>query len=80
MGTNCSSHIGYLEKTLTFADTYPGYQDLLRGAASGLGNIARQGNEEALQNPVRRRHSVAGSGARAGDAGASAWSRCATRR
>ena len=63
MGTNCSSHIGYLEKTLKFADTYPGYQDLLRGAASGLGNIARQGNEEALrilfdvgipsQDPVR---------------------------
>ncbi len=63
MGTNCSAHIGYLEKTLTFADTYPGYQDLLRGAAAGLGNIARQGNEEALrilfdvgipsQDPVR---------------------------
>ena len=63
MGTNCSAHIGYLEKTLTFADTYPGYQDLLRGAAAGLGHIARQGNEEALrilfdvgipsQDPVR---------------------------
>ncbi|MGE0863362.1 MAG: HEAT repeat domain-containing protein [Vicinamibacterales bacterium] len=63
MGVNCSAHIGYLEKTLTFADTYPGYQDLLRGAAAGLGNIARQGNEEALgilfrvgipsQDPVR---------------------------
>jgi HEAT repeat protein len=63
MGTNCSAHVGYLEKTLTFADTYPGYQDLLRGAASGLGHIARQGNEDALrilfdvgipsQDPVR---------------------------
>lgn len=63
MGTNCSSHIGYLEKTLTYADTYPGYQDLLRGAAAGLGNVARQGNNEALgilfrvgipsQDPVR---------------------------
>jgi HEAT repeat protein len=63
MGTNCSAHIGYLEKTLAFADTYPGYQDLLRGAAAGLGNIARQGNAEALrilfdvgipsQDPVR---------------------------
>ena len=63
MGVNCSAHIGYLEKTLTFADTYPGYQDLLRGAAAGLGNIARQGNAEALdilfrvgipsQDPVR---------------------------
>jgi HEAT repeat protein len=63
MGTNCSAHVGYLEKTLKFADTYPGYQDLVRGAASGLGHIARQGNEEALrilfdvgipsQDPVR---------------------------
>jgi len=63
LGTNCSAHIGYLEKTLTFADTYPGYQDLLRGAAAGLGHIARQGNEDALrilfdvgipsQDPVR---------------------------
>jgi HEAT repeat protein len=63
MGTNCLAHIGYLEKTLSFADTYPGYQDLLRGAAAGLGQIARQGNEEALrilfdvgipsQDPVR---------------------------
>ncbi len=63
MGVNCSAHIGYLEKTLTFADSYPGYQDLLRGAAAGLGNIARQGNDEALgilfhvgipsQDPVR---------------------------
>lgn len=49
LGTNCAVHIGYLEKTLTFADTYPGYQDLLRGAAAGLGNIARQGNDGALQ-------------------------------
>jgi len=63
MGVNCSAHVGYLEKTLTFADTYPGYQDLLRGAAAGLGNVARQGSEEALgilfrvgipsQDPVR---------------------------
>ncbi|MSO35520.1 MAG: HEAT repeat domain-containing protein [Acidobacteria bacterium] len=63
MGASCSAHIGYLEKTLTFADTYPGFQDLLRGAAAGLGNIARQGNDEALsilfrvgipsQDPVR---------------------------
>ncbi len=63
MGASCSAHIGYLENTLTFADTYPGYQDLLRGAAAGLGNIARQGNDEALgilfrvgipsQDPVR---------------------------
>jgi HEAT repeat protein len=48
-GTNCSAHIGYLEKTLSYAETYPGYQDLLRGAAAGLGQIARQGNADALR-------------------------------
>lgn len=63
LGVNCAAHIGYLEKTLKFADTYPGYQDLVRGAASGLGHIARQGNTDALrilfdvgipsQDPVR---------------------------
>jgi HEAT repeat protein len=63
LGASCSVHVGYLEKTLTFAETYPGYQDLLRGAAAGLGAIARQGNAEALdilfrvgipsQDPVR---------------------------
>jgi HEAT repeat protein len=63
MGVNCASHIGYLEKTLTYAETYPGYQDLLRGAAAGLGQIAQHGNSEALrilfdvgipsQDPVR---------------------------
>jgi HEAT repeat protein len=62
-GTNCNAHIGYLEKTLTYAETYPGFQELLRSAAAGLGNIARQGNAEALrilfdvgipsQDPVR---------------------------
>jgi len=49
MGTNCSAHVGYLEKTLKFADTYPGYQELVRSAAAGLGHIARQGNAEALR-------------------------------
>ncbi len=63
MGVNCSTHIGYLHKTLTYAETYPGYQEFLRSAAAGLGHIAQQGNEEALrilfevgipsQDPVR---------------------------
>jgi HEAT repeat protein len=63
MGVNCSSHIGYLHKTLTYAETYPGFQELLRGAAAGLGHIAQDGDEEALrilfevgipsQDPVR---------------------------
>ena len=63
IGSSCTVHIGYLEKTLGYAETYPGYQDLLRGAAAGLGAIARKGDAEALdilfrvgipsQDPVR---------------------------
>jgi hypothetical protein len=63
LGVNCAAHIGYLEKTLSYAETYPGSQDLLRGAAAGLGQIAQQGNADALrilfdvgipsQDPVR---------------------------
>lgn len=63
LGTNCSAHISYLAKTLSYAETYPGYQDLLRVAAAGLGHIARHGNDQALrilfdvgipsQDPVR---------------------------
>ncbi len=63
LGTNCESHIGYLEKTLRYAADYPGFQDLLRGAASGLGAISLKGNLDTLnflfdvgipsQDPVR---------------------------
>lgn len=63
LGVNCSSHVGYLQRVLTFAEDNPGYQELLRGAASGLGAIAVNGNAEALgllldagipsQDPVR---------------------------
>ena len=49
LAVNCSSHIGYLQKVLTFADDNPGYQDLVRGAATGLGAIAIKGNTEALE-------------------------------
>jgi HEAT repeat protein len=63
LGTNCQSHIGYLEKTLRYAADYPGYQELLRGSASGLGAISLRGNLDTLnflfdlgipsQDPVR---------------------------
>jgi HEAT repeat protein len=48
LGVNCSSHLGYLQKVLTFADDNPGYQELVRGAASGLAAVAIAGNAEAL--------------------------------
>lgn len=48
LGVNCSSHVGYLQKVLGFADDNPGYQDLVRAAAAGLGAVAIKGNPEAL--------------------------------
>jgi len=63
LGQNCSSHMGFLLRTLGFAEDHPGYQELLRGAASGLGAIGARGNPEAVamlldvgvpsQDPVR---------------------------
>ncbi len=49
LGVNCSSHLGYLEKVLGFADDNPGYQELVRAAAAGLGAIAIKGKAEALE-------------------------------
>ncbi|MDH4066177.1 MAG: HEAT repeat domain-containing protein [Acidobacteriota bacterium] len=48
MGQNCSSHLGFLQKTLGFAEDFPGYQDLLRAAAAGLGAIGARGGVEAV--------------------------------
>ncbi len=48
LGVNCSSHLNYLDETLRFAIANPGFQDLLRAAASGLAAIASAGNREAL--------------------------------
>jgi HEAT repeat protein len=47
LGVNCGSHEGYLLDTLKFADQNPGYQDLLRGAAAGLGALALAGRAES---------------------------------
>ena len=48
LGVNCSSHLGYLQKVLAFADHNPGYQELVRAASFGLDAVAIQGNREAL--------------------------------
>jgi HEAT repeat protein len=51
LGVNCGSHEGYLIDTLKFADENPGFQDLLRAAAAGLGALAvagRAGSASAL--------------------------------
>jgi HEAT repeat protein len=52
LGVNCSSHQGYLTETLKFAIAQAGYQELLRGAASGLSALAAAGNEEALRTLI----------------------------
>jgi HEAT repeat protein len=49
LGVNCESHQSYLVDTLSFSDKNPGYQELLRGAAAGLGALAIAGRVEAAQ-------------------------------
>jgi hypothetical protein len=48
LGVNCSSHENYLIETLKFANSNPnlGFQELLRGAASGLGALAVAGGHD----------------------------------
>lgn len=49
LGVNCGSHLGYLQKVLSFAEDNPGYQELVRAAAFGLDALAIGGNVEALE-------------------------------
>ena len=48
LGQNCSSHMGFLQKTLGFGEDFPGYQDLIRSSAAGLGAIGAHGNPDAV--------------------------------
>ena len=43
---NCGSHQNYLIETLKFADRNLGFQELLRGAAAGLGALAVAGGHD----------------------------------
>lgn len=47
LDVNCDSHQGYLVETLKFADKNPGFQELLRGTAAGLGALAVAGHADA---------------------------------
>ncbi len=49
LGTNCGSHESFLVQTLRFADQNIGFQELLRGAASGLGALAVNGHESSAR-------------------------------
>ena len=52
LDVNCESHQSYLIDTLKFSDKNPGFQELLRGAAAGLGALAVAGHVEAAQTLV----------------------------
>ncbi len=47
LDVNCASHQSYLVDTLKFSDKNPGFQELLRGAAAGLGALAIAGHADA---------------------------------
>src|SRR5262249_43980560 len=47
LGINCDSHENFLVDTLKFSDKNIGFQELLRGAAAGLGALAVAGRGEA---------------------------------
>jgi len=49
LGVNCESHVGYLVDVLKFADKNEGFQELLRGAAAGLGALGVAGRVETAQ-------------------------------
>jgi HEAT repeat protein len=49
LGVNCESHLGYLVDSLKFSDKNEGYQELLRGAASGLGALGVAGHADAAK-------------------------------
>jgi HEAT repeat protein len=52
LGVNCASHQGYLVDALKFSDRNPGFQELLRSAAAGLGALAVAGRPEAAESLV----------------------------
>ena len=47
LGTNCSSHLGFLVNSLKFSIDNLGYQELLRASASGLAALAVAGQADA---------------------------------
>jgi HEAT repeat protein len=49
LDVNCSTHENYLVEVLKFAGGNPGFQDLLRAAAAGLGALGVAGHAEAVE-------------------------------
>ena len=49
LGVNCESHETFTIETLKFTDTNPGFQELLRNAAFGLGALGVSGRATAVE-------------------------------
>ncbi len=49
LGINCGSHEPYVVQTLEFTDRTPGFQALLRSAASALGALGVAGRQSAVE-------------------------------
>jgi len=49
LGINCEVHTNYLVEALKFADQTPGFQELMRAAASSLGVLSVAGQADALE-------------------------------
>ena len=64
LGVNCESHEPYLADTLRFGIDTIGFQELVRGSASGLAALAAAGREEAGQELIRQGASDPRPGAR----------------
>ncbi len=54
LGSNCSSHQGFIAETLKFATSHSGFQPLLRSAAGGLAALAVAGSKESAQLLIER--------------------------
>jgi HEAT repeat protein len=54
IGSNCASHRAYLQETVAFALGNPGFQELLRAAASGLSALAAAGDGSAAESLIDR--------------------------
>lgn len=48
LGVNCGSHLGFLSDTLRFAEKNPGFQELMRSTAAGVGALGVRANVDAL--------------------------------
>ena len=70
LGVNCDSHEPYLIETLKFGDKNPGFQELLRAAASGPGGVGHQRPSHRRDGAARCRHPLARSDPGAGRSGA----------